>query len=291
MRTLGRVQLLAVVACAVLAYACVAFCGDVALPDELVKHTVVVRGYYVGSDLRFDQNGQLTSSAITGFGQSDARLYVDKVESASGRLIIEGTRTFPIYNQKLGKFQLTSTGEKVKIEVALPPGNNDSAAVHQLLAKVLLTAPELENKCTPEEQARFQDLTDFPKDRQKTDRAKKDSDLPEAASLSELPAYCFPTGEKAYCVGHGLKPPRALSTADPAYPEAARHDRIEGTVTLLLIVDQQGRPCTIYVVRSAGSGLDEKAIEAIQKWRFQPATFQGNPVAAAINVQINFKLF
>jgi TonB family protein len=37
--------------------------------------------------------------------------------------------------------------------------------------------------------------------------------------------------------------------------------------------------------------LDEKAIEAVQKWRFQPATKDGEPVAVLINVETTFHLY
>jgi protein TonB len=50
------------------------------------------------------------------------------------------------------------------------------------------------------------------------------------------------------------------------------------------VVAPNGRPRNIRVQRSLGMGLDEKAIEAVSQWRFQPATLNGQPVAAQINV-------
>src|SRR5271165_5579338 len=85
------------------------------LKKALLHHTVVVRGYYTAPNLQFDQDGRLISSATTGFGPSDARLFVNDVEFQSDRLIIQATRTFPVYNPKSKEFQLTSTGEKVNI--------------------------------------------------------------------------------------------------------------------------------------------------------------------------------
>ena len=57
------------------------------------------------------------------------------------------------------------------------------------------------------------------------------------------------------------------------------------------VVGTDGKPRDIKVVRSLGLGLDEKAIEAVQKWRFDPARKDGKPVAAQINVEINFHRF
>jgi TonB family protein len=58
-----------------------------------------------------------------------------------------------------------------------------------------------------------------------------------------------------------------------------------------LIVGADGIPRDIKVSRSLGMGLDEKAIEAVHKWRFQPATKHGVPVAVQINVVLDFKLY
>ena len=43
--------------------------------------------------------------------------------------------------------------------------------------------------------------------------------------------------------------------------------------------------------RSAGMGLDEKALEAVNKWRFEPATLDGHPVAVQVSVEVSFRLF
>jgi protein TonB len=45
------------------------------------------------------------------------------------------------------------------------------------------------------------------------------------------------------------------------------------------------------VQRSAGMGLDEKAMAAVKQWRFQPATLDGRPVAVRISVEVSFRLF
>ena len=254
------------------------------LKDALLKHTVVVRGYYTGSDLRFDENGQLLSPAPAGFGVADARIYVTDVQFKPDRLIITGQRTFPVYDEKSKQFRLKSVKEEmVTIEVALPPGQR--APPPELLEQIFLTGPELENKCTPEEQARFQELLSS-----RYDKPKQQPDRSEAQSLSDLPVYCFPTGEKTYRTGHGVHGPKPISTPDPEYSEAARQQKVEASLNVLMIVDEQGRPTTLYVTRPAGHGLDEQALRAVQQWRFRPAMFQGNPVPVAINVEISYRL-
>ena len=60
---------------------------------------------------------------------------------------------------------------------------------------------------------------------------------------------------------------------------------------LWLIVDDQGRPRDIRVVRGLGFGLDAKAIEAVKQWRFQPAMKDGHPVNVQISVEVGFRLY
>jgi len=60
---------------------------------------------------------------------------------------------------------------------------------------------------------------------------------------------------------------------------------------LWLVVDSNGRPRDIRVVRSLGLGLDEKAIEAVRTWKFEPARKAGLPVAVQVNVEVTFRLF
>jgi TonB family protein len=85
--------------------------------------------------------------------------------------------------------------------------------------------------------------------------------------------------------------PRALYAPDPEYSEEARKAKYQGTVVLWLIVGPDGRPRDIRVSRSVGMGLDEKAIDAVRTWKFEPARKDGQPVAVQINVEVSFRLY
>ena len=61
-------------------------------------------------------------------------------------------------------------------------------------------------------------------------------------------------------------------------------------VALALVVDEQGRPQNLRVVRSLGLGLDQKAIEAVEKWRFKPGMKDGKPVAVQATIAVSFHL-
>jgi TonB family protein len=66
---------------------------------------------------------------------------------------------------------------------------------------------------------------------------------------------------------------------------------LSGTVVLRIVVNAEGYAENITVVRKLGLGLDEKAVEAMQKWRFKPASGpDGTPVATVVPVEVTFRL-
>jgi periplasmic protein TonB len=98
-------------------------------------------------------------------------------------------------------------------------------------------------------------------------------------------------GGGAYRVGGGVSAPRALYSPEPEYSDEARKVKHQGTVVLFVIVGPDGRPHEMRVSRSLGFGLDEKALEAVKQWRFEPAKKDGRPVAVQINIEVNFRLY
>src|ERR1700688_963483 len=78
--------------------------------------------------------------------------------------------------------------------------------------------------------------------------------------------------------GRGVTPPRPIFSPDPEFSEEARKAKYQGTCTLMIVVATDGRPINIRVVNSLGMGLDEKAIETVKTWRFEPGQKDGHPV-------------
>jgi protein TonB len=89
----------------------------------------------------------------------------------------------------------------------------------------------------------------------------------------------------------GTAKPQYLSNPAPQYPESSRAAREQGTVMLRVEVDAKGRPASVQISRSSGfKELDAAAVRAVRRWRFKPATLAGAPVAASINVPVQFQL-
>jgi TonB family protein len=97
-------------------------------------------------------------------------------------------------------------------------------------------------------------------------------------------------GGGVFKVGGGVSAPAVLFKVDPEYSEEARKAKYSGTVLLSVIVDSEGRARDIHVVKSLGMGLDEKAVEAVQKWKFKPGMKGGQAVNVRAQIEVNFRL-
>ena len=97
-------------------------------------------------------------------------------------------------------------------------------------------------------------------------------------------------GGGAYHIGGGVSQPLIITKVEPEYSEEARKAKWQGNVQLQIIVDEHGMPKELKVTRSLGMGLDQKAMEAVAKWRFKPALKDGKPVPVYATVEVNFRL-
>jgi TonB family protein len=91
-------------------------------------------------------------------------------------------------------------------------------------------------------------------------------------------------------VGGGVAAPEVIHSVEPEFTEDARRANFQGSVSIRLIVDSQGNPQDVQLVRHLGMGLDEKAIEAVRQYKFKPAMYQGHPVSVQIVIDIDFHL-
>jgi TonB family protein len=97
-------------------------------------------------------------------------------------------------------------------------------------------------------------------------------------------------GGGVFRAGGGVTAPIVTYKVEPEYSEEARKAKFQGTVLLYIEVNERGLPQNPRIIRALGMGLDEKAIEAVMKWRFQPGRKDGKPVTVAAQVEVNFRL-
>lgn len=118
--------------------------------------------------------------------------------------------------------------------------------------------------------------------------------LASAFAQQPGPAVAVPPGtigpDGAYRVGNGVGAPTAVTRVAGALPDLARQLRASGEVLLSVVVQADGSIRDVQIVKSAGYGMDEKAIEAVRKWRFRAGAKEGKPVDVRIQVALSFSI-
>ena len=109
------------------------------------------------------------------------------------------------------------------------------------------------------------------------------------ASAVNLPTP-RPLGTRAIPEGPGVSLPRLVSKKDPKYGAESRKAHIEGTVVLYVVIGPNGTPAEVLVYRPLSPDLDLEAVRCVQRWRFAPGVRDGQPVACAVMIEVNFRL-
>jgi TonB family protein len=97
-------------------------------------------------------------------------------------------------------------------------------------------------------------------------------------------------GGGPYRPGSGVTPPRLLKEVRADYTEEARRANLTGEVVLEIVVRRNGTVGDVRILQRLGSGLDQRAVDAVRQWRFAPATLKGAPVDVIVEVGVEFKL-
>ena len=97
-------------------------------------------------------------------------------------------------------------------------------------------------------------------------------------------------GGVAQSGGGRFVPAALLWKIEPEYSDEARRAKVQGTVLLALEVDAEGKARNVRLEQGLGLGLDQKAIEAVMRWKFRPGSRNGRPVASSALVEVNFRL-
>ena len=111
-----------------------------------------------------------------------------------------------------------------------------------------------------------------------------------------------PDADGTYHLGDGVTAPVVVHVVDPEFTDKARRAKVNGDCQISLVVDRDGRPQEVKVVRSvaeavppnerdAAMSLDAKAVEAVEGYRFKPAMFGGKPVPFELQVGVTFRIF
>ncbi len=93
-----------------------------------------------------------------------------------------------------------------------------------------------------------------------------------------------------YKIGGDVSQPKLIWKVEPEYTEEARAAKLQGTVQMNVVIGTDGAASQFQIHQGLGLGLDQKAIDAVRQWQFQPATKEGAPVPVIATIQVNFRL-
>jgi TonB family protein len=261
------------------------------LKSDYVGKTLTLRHFYHGSYLRFHPDGTLQGDALIGPWAMDGQIAVDKVRLDKGALEFQGRRVNVVFDSKQKPVdQLTMLDQlsgkqrkelekslrqrQVRIEIELPNANPTAQELALPIHAVFLMVGESMTEAVPPFWRKyFSDMNGVP------------------ASASSLPQGTVYQVSRPGAAKGGVSPPRPIHHQDPEYSDEARKAKYQGTATFSMIIEPSGGTRDIEVVRPLGMGLDEKALEAISTWTFEPARKDGNPVAVQVMVEVTFRLY
>ena len=113
-----------------------------------------------------------------------------------------------------------------------------------------------------------------------------------AIQAPSQPAQAAPLGH-VYKIGNGVTEPILTFAPDPEFPKTAFKEKVhfQGVCVVGVVVDKDGLPRDVHVVRSLRPDFDKNAMLAVRQYRFKPGTLHGKPVAVAIQIEVNFRWY
>jgi TonB family protein len=168
--------------------------------------------------------------------------------------------------------------DSMKIEIAAPPSGDYDLALDAIFVNGLAElVPSMPSYWKTYAAKNF-----MPTDTTTTTATSTASDPVQQSSAPDA---------KPRRIGGGVKPPKLLHSKEPEFNEPARALKYSGIVLINLWLYPDGTVSHLSLVRALGLGLDERALAAVQKYVFSPATMNDKPVLVELNVEVNFQIF
>jgi len=302
-----------------------------ALRARYVGKLIFMRGSYLGDDLNFDQEGKVNGSPTAGsftlsaFEVRKVKLSKHKLEMEADRygLHFFGALPYEDETKSFDKVKISKKPVHISIErelIVVPkvkkdkkksqPAPQEIAAAQTLKtrddAATATAAPKPATSAATVETYEALAAVSPAHSAMLMNKALDNvfaSDL-DPRMLSHLPDYWqeyfnsksqhrqyMPADASIKVVSEGMTPPKVLNSIDPSSNEYAQQYGIAGMELLRTVVDASGIPRQIAIARPIGFGLDEKAVDAVKKSHFQPATANGQAVPVVIDMVVTFRIY
>jgi TonB family protein len=233
---------------------------------------LLLRNFYTGSNLAYDQSGALQGAANSG-PWTLAGVEIKGIGITAQGIEIVGSRMGTLY--KDGKPRAIKVS-KLMIQVSKPTSNTETkAAIDLILAKVFIDPAEDLRPMLPEFWRYYLSGTDS------QSRSAAWQAILAKAPVVPLRPKDFPAGK--------LTAPHAVYSPDPQFNKEASSRHIDGVSVLSAVIDPLGTPGEIAIMRPLGMGLDEQAVSMLKQWNFKPGTLNGQPVPTEVNIEVSFR--
>jgi TonB family protein len=235
--------------------------------ESLMGKALFLRGFYLADDLKYDAAGRVQGTPKTG-EWTLAGVNVLKVQPRPAEIELDGVRVAIRYNAEQHQFERHPLNDdKIRIVVARAGGGKGFAAAVAAIFAVGID-PALQRSMPECWQHYFNPGLEWPAD--------------ALTGVTVYPTFGLPNQAK------DVVPAKAEHKAEAKFTNFAERDRVKGMVLLRMVVDAEGVPRRIAIVQPLGYGLDERAVEAMAKWRFAPGTREGKAVATGVVVAQEF---
>jgi TonB family protein len=122
------------------------------------------------------------------------------------------------------------------------------------------------------------------------DREASNAAGTDTASSNSGSAKKQQAADTVYEPGNGVKPPKLVHYVEPEFSPSSEEAFVNGLVRLSTVVTAEGLPTAVRVVTGLTKSENESAISAVQQWRFEPGTKDGEAVNVRITVEVDFHL-
>jgi len=280
------------------------------LRKEYGDKVLTMRQAYPGEHLHFDAAGRLSAAISPGPWTVYAQVRVKDISLKGGVVHIGAQRLVLFYDKQSRQlrdidsltkddsasqlFDMKAVGkwakQKVHVEVDCGVQEPEMADVVKAMNAVFVASGEPLAEAVPDYwKDWFQKNAAAPK----SEPSKSETKIQTFGAGGGLHAGSEDTAPPngVYRAGRGVQPPHPTYHPDPEFTEMARALRFQGICVLQLVVDRDGSTRDIRVIKPVGLGLDEKSVEAVRSWRFDPSTKDGEPVPVQITVETSFHLY
>jgi TonB family protein len=267
------------------------------------KQEMIQRVFFSGSTIRYSADGEFLSGGKPGPWTLDAEIECTGVRLKQNKLVIKGKRLYFLYDKKQ-QILKPWYGPDVEIDIMTGAGLTSISSLQKAISKVFISGDEESAFFVPDYWKDYllnlRRHHSLPEEKRQSLLEEKMSAIPASSiggitggnneALQPVRAATNPSTASAGGKYATVTRPEVIYKIEPPYTPEARSARINGVVILSADIGPNGYITSLSIIRPLGMGLDDNAAQAVQAWRFKPATREGKPVPAKVSIEISFKI-